>query len=80
MTVLHVPTFWRKAQSDYHLAKPPEDMSGYDEYMVDMAPANDRELSDVVIVKARTNIEAVYEAFLTRNMPNEWIVLEVERG
>lgn len=78
--VLTIPMNWRIAENNYHLAKPPEGMIGYENYLVAMYPVTDKELVEVVIVNARTNTEAIYEAFLTRNMPQDWFVADIERG
>jgi hypothetical protein len=52
----------------------------FTDWLVEMTSVRYPELSQVVIVQARNNEEAVVNAFFTRNIPSYWNVTEVEEG
>lgn len=57
-----------------------DDIRKAPEWLVEITPIEHRDLPQLVIVNARSEIEAAYEAFLTRNMPNDWIVTAIDSG
>jgi hypothetical protein len=72
---------WTVAKIEYQNTKGIIERSAknFGEFLVELRPVKHKELSEVVIVKARTNIEAIYLAFSTRNIAYDWVCTDVQR-
>lgn len=52
----------------------------FDEWLIELTSVDYPEIVDVEIVYARSQHEAVYNAFGTRNIASSWKVTEVEKA